>query len=73
MTGRPFTLDAFAAGCDLRPEQAQLFLRDFIEAGIVEQLTTTRFAATPYGLRLSRGLTIGASDAVALPRRRRAA
>jgi hypothetical protein len=63
----------FAACCDLRPEQAKLILRGFLQAGVVAKLTKTRYAATPYGLSLSRGLTIGARDPVAPPRTRRAA
>jgi hypothetical protein len=53
VTGREFTTLQFAVAARLRPDRARQILHGFEEAGVVER-RASRWAATPYGLALSR-------------------
>ena len=59
MSGRVFSTLQFAAACGLRPQRARLILEGFEEIGVVER-RGRKWAATRYGLDLSRGLALTA-------------
>jgi hypothetical protein len=61
-SAKTFSVLEFAAVAGCSPKLAKEFLEHFLEAGVVEH-HPDGWAATSYGLKLSRGLSLAAPEA----------